>query len=53
MVEDVRLALDGRARSSSTAGMGGNVPTAEEVLEFVRGVLHRHAADPVLEEVGP
>jgi 2-oxoisovalerate ferredoxin oxidoreductase alpha subunit len=52
MIEDVRLAVEGRKPVEFYGRQGGNVPTAEEVLEFVRGVLHRHAANPVFEEVG-
>ena len=52
MVEDVRLAVEGRKPVEFYGRQGGVVPTAEEVLEFVRGVLHRHTADPLLEEVG-
>ena len=52
MIEDVRLAIEGRRPVEFYGRQGGNVPTAEEVLEFVRGVLSRHAVDPVFEEVG-
>jgi 2-oxoisovalerate ferredoxin oxidoreductase alpha subunit len=52
MVEDVRLAIEGRKPVEFYGRQGGMVPTAEEVLEYVRGVVHRHSADPVYEEVG-
>ncbi len=35
MRDDVRLALDGRAPIEFFSRMGGNVPTAEEILAFV------------------
>jgi pyruvate/2-oxoacid:ferredoxin oxidoreductase alpha subunit len=35
MVDDVRLALEGRTPVEFHGRVGGNVPTAEEVLEFV------------------
>ena len=38
MVEDVRLALEGRAPVEFYGRVGGNVPSAEEVLEFVREI---------------
>ena len=41
MIEDVRLALNGARPVELLNRMGGNVPSHEEVLEFVRG-LARH-----------
>jgi pyruvate/2-oxoacid:ferredoxin oxidoreductase alpha subunit len=35
MVDDVRLALEGRRPVEFLSRVGGNVPTAEDVLEFV------------------
>ena len=35
MVEDVRLALEGRRPVEFYSRVGGNVPSAEEVLAFV------------------
>ena len=35
MVEDVRLALEGRCPVEFYSRVGGNVPTAEEVLEYI------------------
>jgi 2-oxoisovalerate ferredoxin oxidoreductase alpha subunit len=52
MVEDVRLAVEGRKPVEFYGRQGGNVPTAEEVLEFARGVLHRHTVHLEFEEVG-
>jgi pyruvate/2-oxoacid:ferredoxin oxidoreductase alpha subunit len=49
MIEDVRLSVEGRRPVEFYGRQGGNVPTAEEVLEFVRGVAERHV--PVPEEV--
>ncbi len=43
MVEDVRLAVEGRRPVDFYGRMGGNVPTAEEVLGAVRNVIRRHA----------
>jgi 2-oxoisovalerate ferredoxin oxidoreductase alpha subunit len=41
LIEDVRLALNGARPVELLNRMGGNVPSHEEVLEFVRG-LARH-----------
>lgn len=35
LVEDVRLALDGRRPVELYTRLGGNIPTAEEVLDFI------------------
>ena len=35
LVEDVRLALEGRAPVEFYGRVGGNVPTAEEILEEI------------------
>jgi hypothetical protein len=35
MLQDVRLALDGRRPVEFFNRMGGNVPSAEEILEFL------------------
>jgi len=43
MVDDVRLALEGRAPIEFYSRVGGNVPSAEEVLEFLE-----HAFAPLL-----
>lgn len=37
LVDDVRLALQGRTPVEFYGRVGGNVPSAEEVLEFVKG----------------
>ena len=56
MVEDVRLALEGRVPVEFYGRSGGNVPSVEEILRVRRALLSagRHAAAvPVLcEEVG-
>ena len=43
--DDVRLALDGRAPVEFFSRVGGNAPSAEEVLEFLE---HKFAAEEVL-----
>jgi pyruvate/2-oxoacid:ferredoxin oxidoreductase alpha subunit len=45
LVDDVRLALEGRRPVEFYSRMGGNVPSAEEVLEFVE---RKFAAEEVL-----
>jgi len=40
LIEDVRLALNGARPVELLNRMGGNVPSHEEVLEFVRGLAH-------------
>jgi hypothetical protein len=45
MVHDVRLALEGRCPVEFYGRVGGNVPSAEEVLSFVaqaHGLRHNH-----------
>jgi 2-oxoisovalerate ferredoxin oxidoreductase alpha subunit len=42
LVEDVRLAVEGRRPVEFYGRVGGNVPSAEEVLAFVRGLVLRH-----------
>jgi 2-oxoisovalerate ferredoxin oxidoreductase alpha subunit len=42
LMEDVRLALEGRRPVELYSRVGGNVPSAEEVLDFVRGAADRH-----------
>jgi pyruvate/2-oxoacid:ferredoxin oxidoreductase alpha subunit len=44
MVEDVRLAVDGRWPVEFYGRQGGNVPSADEVLAFVRGLVPRSTA---------
>jgi len=41
LVEDVRLALEGRRPVEFYSRVGGNVPSTEEVLRFVREVVTR------------
>jgi 2-oxoisovalerate ferredoxin oxidoreductase alpha subunit len=41
LVEDVRLALEGRRPVEFYSRVGGNVPSTEEVLAFVRDVVKR------------
>jgi 2-oxoisovalerate ferredoxin oxidoreductase alpha subunit len=47
LVEDVRLALDGRRPVASYTRAGGNIPTAEEVLGFLQGNLIERKASEV------
>jgi 2-oxoisovalerate ferredoxin oxidoreductase alpha subunit len=42
LVEDVRLALEGRAPVDLLNRVGGNVPTAEEVLAYLGAAADRH-----------
>ena len=46
LLDDVRLFLQGRAPVEFYGRVGGNVPTAEEVLEFVRA--HAERFEPVI-----
>ncbi|MGA2674714.1 MAG: 3-methyl-2-oxobutanoate dehydrogenase subunit VorB [Terracidiphilus sp.] len=46
MLEDVRLALNGARPVEFLNRVGGNVPTHEEVLAFVRKLAHRTAMEP-------
>ena len=48
MVEDVRLALNGRRPVEFYGRYGGVVPSAEEVLDFVAGLAARLANEEVL-----
>jgi 2-oxoisovalerate ferredoxin oxidoreductase alpha subunit len=43
LVEDVRLALEGRRPVEFYSRVGGNVPATEEVLAFLRDVVKREA----------
>ena len=51
MVEDVRLALEGRRPVEFYGRAGGNAPSAEEVLRFVRDLAGRSRPLLVSEEV--
>lgn len=51
MVEDVRLALEGRCPVEFYGRAGGNAPATEEVLHFVREIARRSAPVLVGEEV--
>ncbi len=52
LLDDVRLALEGRSPVEFYGRSGGNVPSAEEVFEFVRERAERlRSAAPRLEEV--
>jgi 2-oxoisovalerate ferredoxin oxidoreductase alpha subunit len=42
LVDDVRLAVEGRRPVEFYGRVGGNVPSAEEVLAFVRGLVVKH-----------
>lgn len=46
MLDDVRLALQGRTPVEFYGRSGGNVPSAEEVLEVVRGHARRYLSRP-------
>lgn len=46
MVEDVRLALEGRRPVEFYSRVGGNVPSTDAVLGFVREALVRHVGKP-------
>ncbi|MFN0169004.1 MAG: 3-methyl-2-oxobutanoate dehydrogenase subunit VorB [Bryobacteraceae bacterium] len=50
LVEDVRLALEGRRPVEFFSRCGGNIPSADEVYEFVRAVAGR-SVEPLLREV--
>jgi hypothetical protein len=43
MLEDVRLALEGRRPIEFYGRAGGNVPSAEEVLGVVRNIAKRYS----------
>jgi 2-oxoglutarate ferredoxin oxidoreductase subunit alpha len=51
MIEDVRLAVEGRRPIEFYGRQGGMVPSAEEILAFVKKVIQRHSLNPVVEEV--
>jgi 2-oxoisovalerate ferredoxin oxidoreductase alpha subunit len=51
MVEDVRLAVEGRKPVEFYGRQGGNAPSAEEVLQFVRDIARRSVPVVVSEEV--
>ena len=46
MVEDVRLALEGRVPVEFHGRAGGNIPSAEEVLQFARGLAAKYTFEP-------
>jgi len=50
MVEDVRLALNGARPVEFMSRVGGNVPSTEDVLEFVQKQALRHLLAEVAEE---
>jgi pyruvate/2-oxoacid:ferredoxin oxidoreductase alpha subunit len=51
MVEDVRLAVEGRRPVEFYGRTGGNVPSAEEVLGFVWDIAKPCWPDSILQEV--
>jgi pyruvate/2-oxoacid:ferredoxin oxidoreductase alpha subunit len=51
MIEDVRLAVQGRRPIEFYGRTGGNVPSAEEVLAFIRTVAKTVLPETVWEEV--
>ncbi len=51
MVEDIRLAVEGRRPVKFYGRMGGNVPSAEEILDFVWEVAEPDWPASILEEV--
>jgi len=46
LVEDVRLALEGRCPVEFYSRVGGNVPASDAVLGFVRDTLVKHVKQP-------
>jgi len=46
MIEDVRLALEGRRPVEFYSRVGGNVPASDAVLAFVRDALLKHVRQP-------
>ncbi len=54
MVDDVRLAIEGRRRVEFFGRCGGNAPTAEEIVDFVVAAREIPVAEPTVAEVdGP
>lgn len=54
MVDDVRLALEGRRRVEFFGRCGGNAPTAEEIVEYVLAAREVSVSEPAVAEVdGP
>jgi pyruvate/2-oxoacid:ferredoxin oxidoreductase alpha subunit len=51
MIEDVRLSLEGRKPVEFYGRCGGNIPSEEEVLKFVKDVARRSTQVLVTEEV--
>ena len=47
LIEDVRLALEGRRPAEFYSRVGGNVPSTEEILAFVRKLVLRPAREMV------
>jgi 2-oxoisovalerate ferredoxin oxidoreductase alpha subunit len=50
LVDDVRLALEGRCPVEFYSRVGGNVPSAEEVLAFLERKFSAGAGTDVIEE---
>jgi hypothetical protein len=50
LVDDVRLAINGARPVELLTRMGGNVPSHEEVLAFVREQVRRHGVAAGLTE---
>ncbi|MGD0500058.1 MAG: 3-methyl-2-oxobutanoate dehydrogenase subunit VorB [Bryobacteraceae bacterium] len=48
MLDDVRLALEGRAPVEFFSRMGGNVPSAEEVLAFLQKTFALHEEEALI-----
>jgi len=48
LVDDVRLAVEGRQPVEFYSRVGGNVPTADEVLAFLRQVISRDVPEEIL-----
>lgn len=54
MVDDVRLAIEGRRRVEFFGRCGGNAPTAEEIVDFVVAAREIPVTEPTVAEVdGP
>jgi len=51
MLEDVRLAVEGRRPVEFYSRVGGNVPATDDVLSFVRNTLLKHVREPEVSHV--
>jgi pyruvate/2-oxoacid:ferredoxin oxidoreductase alpha subunit len=51
LLDDVRLAVEGRRPIEFYSRVGGNVPSTAEVLSFVRSALLKHVREPEVSHV--